>query len=68
MENEAHCGGDQIVTDAMLDGVIRYLNTDLDLRSAEDLTPLATLFKSSWDVAKPSDPGKTMEAGLLFSR
>lgn len=44
-EEEIDCG-DPVGEFPTGDGVIHYLNTDLDLRSAEDLTPLATLFTS----------------------
>lgn len=44
MDNEELCCSAPIGPEPMRDGVIRYLNTDLDLCSSEDLTPLATLF------------------------
>ncbi|MEZ4617438.1 MAG: hypothetical protein R2867_18270 [Caldilineaceae bacterium] len=46
MENEELCCSAPLGQEPMRDGVIRYLNTDLDLRSAEDLTPLAEVLKS----------------------
>lgn len=46
MATEEICCCDQVPVSVPLDGIIRYLNTDLDLRSAEDLTPLAMLFIS----------------------
>lgn len=46
MDNEELCCSAPIGPEPVRDGVIRYLNTDLDLRSEEDLTPLATLFTS----------------------
>ena len=45
MEDQSCCG-EPVAMQPMLDGVIRYLNTDLDLRSAEDLTTLAAVFRS----------------------
>ena len=49
MENEELCCSAPLGQEPMRDGVIRYLNTDLDLRSVADLTPLATLFTSIRD-------------------
>jgi hypothetical protein len=46
MEDEEIFSDDQVAQNPMCDGVIHYRNTDLDLRSAEDLTPLAEAFKS----------------------
>lgn len=46
MENEELCCSAPIGQEPMRDGVIRYLNTDLDLRSVEELTPLAAVLES----------------------
>ena len=46
MEDEDNCCCDLAPEIVMSDGIIQYLNTDLDLRSVEELTPLAAVLES----------------------
>lgn len=52
MENEDNCCCDLAPEIVMSDGIIQYLNTDLDLRSAEDLTPLSAVLEACglWEI------------------
>lgn len=46
MEDEETYCSDPAAANPIQDGIVHYLNTDLDLRSADDLTALAALFEA----------------------